>query len=129
MDAVTLVANTRSTSEERVVNDMTYRQLYHVASTVLRDRMFVVTSLARVLGGVVRRHAARKAAEGKDGKPADKAAGKPAGKPGKLPAWYRARGKVAAVVSTDGSLDRLRDVAAGRVFPGVPRPVGGSRKK
>lgn len=119
MDAITTIANMRGTSEERVANDMTYRQLHHIAGVFVRDRMFVVTSLVQVFGGMAKRSSEKHAAEKQQ-------AQNPKG--GKLPAWFRPRGKVAAVVSTDGPLEHLRDVAAGRVFPGVPRPVGGSTR-
>jgi hypothetical protein len=108
MDAITLVAQARSTSEERVVNDMTYRQLLHSSTLILRDRMFVVTTLA----DVVRSAFAPMFAKAKAGKGAAPAKGRG------LPGWFKRRSgrRVAGVVDLDGPIEQLRGVASGEVF-------------
>lgn len=49
MHLVTAVANARGTTEDRIVNDYTYRQLFHVGEVYLRDRLLVFDLIARSL--------------------------------------------------------------------------------
>ena len=45
MDVVTIVANKRGTTEFRIVNDYTYGEFEHIAGALVKEKMFVVSSI------------------------------------------------------------------------------------
>jgi hypothetical protein len=48
---LTVVANARRTTEFRVANDYTYRQVMHIMATYVRDKFLVVNEIVKSLGG------------------------------------------------------------------------------
>lgn len=51
MDAITGIATARSTTEHRVMNDYTYRQIGHIVEVYMKDKFLVVSEIAKTLGG------------------------------------------------------------------------------
>jgi len=51
IEMLTVVANARQTTEFRVANDYTYRQVMHIMATYVRDKFLVLNEVFRGLGG------------------------------------------------------------------------------
>lgn len=80
-----------------MVNSMTYSQFGHVVAAYLKDKMFVVSTVAAGLG------------DGKKSGKAPRRAGK-----NTVPNWMRAKMRPGAnVVDLDGPLENLRPFVAG----------------
>lgn len=99
---MTLVANARGKDEMRIANDYTYRQLFHIVGVILKDRLFVVSSVLGAFGA---------------GKPKGPAKGTTSSrKKGRLPDWYRPlnpRIRNRRVVDLDGPISELAALAGG----------------
>jgi hypothetical protein len=101
MEMVTTVATVRGVTEQRVVNDYTYRQAQHVGMTYLRDRMLVMEAINDALAGIggekeddvqkTQKTSRKRSTKRKRG----------------LPSWFSPRGKH-VVVDLDGDMDLLK---------------------
>jgi len=77
MEIITIVATIRNTTEERIVNDYTYRQLMHVGMTYLKDKMYVLS----IIGDAMR------SGKGKT----QQLRGELPSSTGRLPSWFKPR--------------------------------------
>lgn len=84
MDMVTTVANLRSTTETRIVNDYTYRQLAHICEVYLKDKMFILDIVTKSLGTNSKKSSAA-----------------PAPSYGGLPAWFKPKATHYGVTQLD----------------------------
>lgn len=50
MEVVTAIANVRATTERVIVESYTHRQLAHIGRTYLKDRLLVLSEVAKGLG-------------------------------------------------------------------------------
>ena len=50
MEVVTAVANVRATTEREIVESYTHRQLAHIGRTYLKDRLLVLSEVAKGFG-------------------------------------------------------------------------------
>jgi hypothetical protein len=87
-EVLTGVANIRSTTELRIANDYTYRQIMHIGMVYLKDKFMVLGEVARALGakdaGAKDVGAKRTPRKPPAPKPPRKKKGATA-----LPSWYR----------------------------------------
>jgi len=109
-------------SEERVANDMTFRQVSQVVTIWLRDKTMLLSMIIGTLGGKARKANEKREAEEREKAEAEaeKAGRQPARKKAKLPAWFKPtrhgknRLSVAAIADVDGPLDDLNTVVNGQ---------------
>jgi len=124
-DAVTLVANLRHTTEHRVVNDYTYRQIERVVGTHIKDKFMVVSA---IMGEVENKDRGNEPGGGADG---ERKGGR---KPRRLPAWYNPKYRPGVrvkrnVVDLDGPMARLAPYVGHGAINRVSRRELLARKK
>lgn len=104
MDIISMVANTRSSTEERVANDYTVRQLMHLMTVYVRDKTMVLNLIAASLGGKGRKGSA------------------PARQHSGLYSWFKNPKPGYRVVSLDAPLGELMHAASMGRQPGAGGP-------
>lgn len=110
---ISTVANLRTTTEHRIANDYTYRQLQHIAVTYAKDRFMVVGEIMRIVTGSMSKTDKTKTVANAVKEGLGESSTVPKADARGLPPWFRPRYRPGSrnignhIVNLDGPMQRL----------------------